>query len=97
MAKSKLPYPKKYEIIEDAFQDCLGSYPRVWCDDLDQPAFILSEDVDEEQTFTLRDLLTEMERSEEWLPTFWCKFLGIPPDSTYGDAVRKIYEHLDLA
>ena len=81
----------EYSNAETAFLDWLVVWPDGW-DNLDiQTAEVIGK------TVTLRDLLSELKDDENIMDSSWCDCLGLPPGSTYGDAVAKIRQELELS
>ena len=81
----------EYSHAETAILDWLVVYPDGW-DNLDiQTAEVMGEIV------TLRDLLSKLEDDENIMDSSWCDCLELPPGSTYGDAVAKIRQELELS
>ena len=78
----------EYSNAERALLDWLVVWPDGW-DNLDiQTAEVRGEIV------TLRDLLSVLEDDENMMDSSWCDSLGLPPGSTYGDAVAMIRQEL---
>jgi hypothetical protein len=78
----------EYSAAETAILAWLVVWPDGW-DDLDiQTADVMGE------TVTLRDLLSVLEDDGNMMDSSWSDSMGLPPGSTYGDAVAKIRQEL---